>query len=260
MKKLIGLLLASLLCITPAWAYNFDGSGNQQVNVINSTLGVTQSGTWNINALTSITNALPAGSNTLGAVTQASGPWTISLTQIGGSSLALGQTTMSASVPVTIASNQSASSILQAYGSETAFTITLASLGSASGRQSTIINNTSNLYQDVQVIVSVKTASSSVAATGYYSVYLITSLDDSLFTDGGGASDAAITISNAKLMGSFTANATSTVYTCPALSVAQAAGGMVPPYWGIAVVNNTGTSLNASGNAAQYIGVYKTGL
>lgn len=51
--------------------------------------------------------ALPAGSATIGAVTQASGPWTSNITQVGGSALALGQTTMSASIPVTFASNQS---------------------------------------------------------------------------------------------------------------------------------------------------------
>jgi hypothetical protein len=51
--------------------------------------------------------ALPTGSNTIGAVTQASGPWTQNLTQVNGSSVSLGQTTMSASLPVAIASNQS---------------------------------------------------------------------------------------------------------------------------------------------------------
>lgn len=51
---------------------------------------------------------LPTGSNTVGAVTQASGPWTMNLTEVGGAAIALGQTTMAASLPVTIASNQSA--------------------------------------------------------------------------------------------------------------------------------------------------------
>ena len=52
--------------------------------------------------------SLPAGTNVLGAVTQSGGPWTSNITQIGSSALALGQTTMSASIPVAIASNQSA--------------------------------------------------------------------------------------------------------------------------------------------------------
>lgn len=55
----------------------------------------------------SIASALPAGSNTIGAVTQASGPWTQNLTQVSGSALALGQALMAASLPVTLASNQS---------------------------------------------------------------------------------------------------------------------------------------------------------
>lgn len=56
---------------------------------------------------TAVVEALPAGSNTIGAVTQASGPWTIDLTKVGGAAFALGQALMAASIPVTIASNQS---------------------------------------------------------------------------------------------------------------------------------------------------------
>jgi len=41
------------------------------------------------------------------AVTQSTTPWVDNLTQVGGSAIALGQTTMSASLPVAIASNQS---------------------------------------------------------------------------------------------------------------------------------------------------------
>ena len=65
------------------------------------------------NLLVNLKTALPAGANTIGAVTQASGPWTQNLTQVGGSAIALGQTTMSASLPVTIASNQSALPVSQ---------------------------------------------------------------------------------------------------------------------------------------------------
>jgi hypothetical protein len=54
---------------------------------------------------------LAAGSATIGAVTQAAGPWTNNLTQVGGASLALGQTTKSASLPMTLASDQGALAI-----------------------------------------------------------------------------------------------------------------------------------------------------
>jgi hypothetical protein len=60
-----------------------------------------------------ITEPLPAGTNVIGGVTQSGGPWTSNLTEVGGAALALGQTTMSASIPVTIASNQSALPVTQ---------------------------------------------------------------------------------------------------------------------------------------------------
>lgn len=46
-------------------------------------------------------------------VSQSAGPWTINITQVGGSAVALGQTTMASSFPVTIASNQSALAVSQ---------------------------------------------------------------------------------------------------------------------------------------------------
>lgn len=61
----------------------------------------------------SIASSLPAGSNTIGGVTQASGPWTINLTEIGGSAITIGQASMAASLPVVIASNQSAILVTQ---------------------------------------------------------------------------------------------------------------------------------------------------
>lgn len=63
----------------------------------------------NINV--AVNAALPTGANTIGAVTQASGPWSTNVTQVGGSSLALGQAAMASSVPVVLASNQSAVSV-----------------------------------------------------------------------------------------------------------------------------------------------------
>ena len=78
-------------------------SGNQ-----NSLLGDVSG-----NLLVNLKTALPAGSNTIGAVTQASGPWTSNITQIGGSALAFGQAVMASSIPVVLASNQSAIPVSQ---------------------------------------------------------------------------------------------------------------------------------------------------
>lgn len=57
----------------------------------------------------SFSGALPTGSNTIGAVTQASGPWTVNETQVGGTAIATGNGTASAGCQrVTIASDNTA--------------------------------------------------------------------------------------------------------------------------------------------------------
>jgi hypothetical protein len=58
----------------------------------------------------SITGALPAGTNAIGTATvlQGTAQWAVNLEQVGGSTLAFGQAVMASSIPVAIASNQSA--------------------------------------------------------------------------------------------------------------------------------------------------------
>jgi len=113
-------------------------------------VNASQTGTWTVQPgntanttpwLVTVSTALPAGSNTIGAVTQASGPWTMNLTQVGGSAIALGQTTMSASLPVTIASNQSAIPVSQSgtwnIGTLTSITNTVTVSGTVTANQGT---------------------------------------------------------------------------------------------------------------------------
>jgi len=56
---------------------------------------------------------LPAGSAVIGAVTQSGGPWTQNLTQVGGSAITLGQKVSASSIPVVLASDQSAIPVSQ---------------------------------------------------------------------------------------------------------------------------------------------------
>ena len=119
-----------------------------------------------------VTQPLPAGSNTIGAVTQASGPWTQNLTQVGGSAIALGQAAMSASLPVVIASDQSAipvsasnfpSAVDTNYGVVGASTLrTAAEIGNASGAAD--FNNGSTGAQTLRVAANLAVAGSDVSA------------------------------------------------------------------------------------------------
>ena len=149
------------------------------------------------------------------------------------------------------------------YSSVGSFTITLSSLANSSagvGRQSTIIDNTSNAYLSAIISLSITVGTTPTANTPIY-VYLVRDNNDGtpLRDDAAGASDAALTVKNAQLLG---------IITCPAATSDTAYQGVfdtaplgpLGPKWGIAIVNNTGVALHATeGNHIKsYIGVTKS--
>jgi hypothetical protein len=148
-----------------------------------------------------------------------------------------------------------ANEIKDKFASSTALTVTLASLANAAGRQSTIIDNTTNRYGRVALFVKVKMAAAGVTANSVVEVYLIRDDNDGTNhrSDGAGASDAAVTILNAALIG-ILRNGTSpngtTIY-------GEFVVDNVGPKWGIAVVNRTGAALDATGSNhwARYVGI-----
>ncbi len=139
---------------------------------------------------------------------------------------------------------------------KTAFTCSLApaGVGLAAGgaRQSTMISNVSGITTDVgfpAAMVYIKIKSGGVAPTAgkVYEVYLLRGDDPSSSayrTDGAGASDAAITIENAQLLGTIvvTNNAAKNFFgefdTAPL--------GPLGPEWGIAIKNATDQSLDTT--------------
>jgi hypothetical protein len=128
-------------------------------------------------------------------------------------------------------------------------TISLASLANGSYQQSAAIDNTSNLYFDAGVQLSVKTASSGVSSTGTINVYAYGSANGgSNYTDGCSGSNASFTPTsptNLKLIGVINAVANSTTYTGGPFSVASAFG-YTPGKWGIVVFNNTGAAFDST--------------
>jgi hypothetical protein len=147
------------------------------------------------------------------------------------------------------------------YGSNgQAITVTLNSLGSAAARASTAVNNSSTLFEDCLVEVTIKTGASGVAATGYVAIYAAGSVDGgTTYPDGATGTDGAVTQvvpPNSKLIGTLNCVANATVYKSNAMSVAAAFGGTLPQYFVIIVSNQTGAALDASaGGSAQFQGV-----
>lgn len=146
------------------------------------------------------------------------------------------------------------------YGSSTAITITLTSLGDGNCRESAAVDNTSNLYLDALVYVACKLAAGSPASIQAINIYVYASEDGTNFGDNATGSDAALTMrspTNLRLLGTIqTPDSGGVTYKSNPMSVARAFGGSLPRKWGIVVQNNSGLALDSSGNSASYTGVY----
>jgi hypothetical protein len=154
-------------------------------------------------------------------------------------------------------------SVKSAYGtSNQAITCTITSLGNTDQRQSTAVDNTSNLWLDALVFIQVKSASSSTSATGSVNLYAYGTADGgTLYTDTATGTDGSITLTsppNMRLIGVVNVVANSTTYNAGPFSVAQAFGGILPDHWGVVVENVSGASLDSSVGSVFYQGVYQT--
>lgn len=142
-----------------------------------------------------------------------------------------------------------------------ALTITIASLANSSARQSTIVNNETDLFLDALVSVKVKSNAAGTSATGAVLVYAFGTVDGgTTYTEGAGAVDAAITLvspSNLRLIGVANVVANATTYVAGPMSIASAFGGTLPARWGVVIENRSGAALDATGgsHSAIYQGV-----
>lgn len=149
------------------------------------------------------------------------------------------------------------------YGTSTALTITLNSLATSAtvGRQATVVDNGTNLFDDVYVttIISTGTVSGPVSVN----VYVSGSEDGTNYDQDSavmGASDAGYTIdspTNLKLAAVINTSTSSKVYNAT-FSVASLFGGVMPRKWTVVVCQNTGGALAGSGNSMSYTGVTYT--
>jgi hypothetical protein len=126
------------------------------------------------------------------------------------------------------------------YATSTAITCTLASLADTNARLSADVDNGTNEYVDASVYVKVKTGAAP-SSDGYVEVWFL----------GGHAAvggDAAYTINGIEVLaGVFDLDAANESITTPIMSVASAFGGIMPDHWAVAVVNQSGATLSATG-------------
>ena len=155
------------------------------------------------------------------------------------------------------------------YASSASATLTLAALDSddslLSGRQSTVVANSTDLYLDYLVTGVITTASSGLSDNKNILVYLFAQTTDApTYPAGLGATDADVTIGSTELRDAGlvlaaaiqTNHSASVAYGMSAVSVASCFGGVVPQRWGIFVAHDTQAAI-ASGTVT-YQGVYGT--
>lgn len=150
-----------------------------------------------------------------------------------------------------------ASTLKALYGTANQpITITITGLTSTSYRQSTAVDNSSNLFLDVLVTVKATSAGSGVSGAGTVQIFAYGSTDASSFDGSCTGTDGAYvppcTPVNLAYLG--TLNLTQNNATDQrTFSLAQAFGGTVPTKWGIVAYNNTLQALGAA--SAWYQGV-----
>lgn len=155
--------------------------------------------------------------------------------------------------------------IKQAFGTSIAITITLASLADNAARESTVIDNGSDLFLDVIVQLTCQLQAGSPANEKAIYIWAYGSEDGTDYTDNATGSDAAVTLRaphNFKLIGVINCpDAGGLAYKSHPMSIAQAFGGVMPRKWGIVVENQTGITFHATeGNHDKhYSGIYATG-
>lgn len=149
-----------------------------------------------------------------------------------------------------------ANAILTKYTSAANMTITLASLANATARQSDMITNSSN-YGSAKIYVEMTSGATGPTASSTYDIYLLrgNGAGTPYRTDNAGASDAAITIENAKCLGSIVlTNTANKMFYGDFDTKGQ---GSLGPEWGIAIRNSSGQTVNATGSNFEVSYVYE---
>lgn len=162
-------------------------------------------------------------------------------------------------------------SVKQAFGSATAFTKTNANIASSAtaGWMSNVIDNSTNLYLDALVhaeLAAVNTAPSASKAIFLYA-YALDDTAGSAYTSTGAAaisgSEGTVTFPDITtlatplpILGIIPYSVQNIANNGGPFSVAACFGGVLPPKWGIAMINLSGMTLSVTN--IKYIEVYNT--
>jgi hypothetical protein len=155
-----------------------------------------------------------------------------------------------------------------AYQAAQAMTVTsLHSLASSAtaGWQSAVVDNTTNLFLDALGMVVLDFANTAPANSKAAFVYGYGGLESGTYTNPASGTEGALTLLDVtanpnvlKHLYTLAYGTADEVAEGAPFSVAAGFGGVLPPFWGLAIINHSGAALAASGNILKYRGVYAT--
>lgn len=151
------------------------------------------------------------------------------------------------------------------YGTPATITLDLTSLASSgdftAGRESTVVDNSSNKYVDALVSGSVVVGTTPTINTTI-AIFVYAQHDDTpTYQDVFDGTDSAETVTSAgvlagvvRLLGTLKVDATTTdrIYYLAPTAVAPLFGGVLPKRWGLFVSHNTGAALKSSTNSGNF--------
>lgn len=150
-----------------------------------------------------------------------------------------------------------------AYSDAVSMTVTnLNSLASSAtaGWQSAVVDNSTDLALDALVQVVLDFANTAPANDKAVYVYAYSGIGTN-YTEPCTGSEGAVTITNPnnlRLIGVLAYQTADMIIKSQLMSVAQAFGGVLPPKWGLVIINYTGAAIAASGNSVTYQRVTET--
>lgn len=141
-----------------------------------------------------------------------------------------------------------AATVTQKFATSTGITCSLASLADNTARESTAIDNSTNLYEDALVYLAVKLQAGTPTGEKAIFVYVYGSEDGTNYTDNATGSNASITMrspTNLIPIGVIATPDSGALTYKGVFSVAKAFDGILPRKWGIVVENQTGVAFSA---------------
>lgn len=161
--------------------------------------------------------------------------------------------------------NSDVKTALQSAQSMTVTNLNSLASSATAGWQSSVVDNTSNLFLDSLVMAVIDFANTAPANSKAMYWYAYHGLESGTYTNPVTGSEGTLTLldvtANAqalRTLGVMPYTTADEVVESAVMSVAATAGGILPPYWGVAAINHTGAAIAASGNTVKYRGIYAT--